>query len=267
MANPISNSYAVFKESFLVLCKDKKMLLFPVLAGITCSVAILGFVLPVFIGGELVSLASAALFFGGYLTVYFICIFFSSAMIIYASLKIKGEQASILRAIKFAGRKIIKILLWSLFSATIGIVVELFNLITREKFDFLSSLIGITWSLATFFVIPVMVFENKYPFAALRGSVELFKQRWGQAINGIVGIGLSLIILGVAGLLLLIGVLVTLSDIIFFSAFFLFAFYIVFLGILYTTLNSIYIAALYHFSTTGEIRGGFSEAAIRNAIH
>ena len=45
----------------------------------------------------------------------------------------------------------------------------------------------------------------------------------------------------------------------------LFAIYIVFLIVLYNVLNSIYVAALYHFATTGEVRGGFSEETIQNA--
>jgi len=45
----------------------------------------------------------------------------------------------------------------------------------------------------------------------------------------------------------------------------IFIIYIVFLIILYNVLNSIYVAALYHFATTGEVRGGFSEETIQNA--
>ncbi len=37
------------------------------------------------------------------------------------------------------------------------------------------------------------------------------------------------------------------------------------LAIVYNVINSIYVASLYHFKTTGEVSGGYSEETIRNA--
>lgn len=92
MANAIINSYAVFKESFLILRKDKKMLLFPVLAGMACLIAILSFILPVFLAIDLLGLFSLLLIFIFYLAMYFISIFFASTMVIYASLRLRDSK-------------------------------------------------------------------------------------------------------------------------------------------------------------------------------
>lgn len=265
MANAITNSFAVFKESLLILNKDKKILLFPISAGVASLAAIISFILPTFLAIDFIGLFSLLLVFACYLIVYFLCIFFSSAMVIYVSLRIQGGDPSVFDGIKEAGKNVLNILRWALFSATIGIILELIDTITRERFDILNSILGIVWSLAAFFIIPVMIFEKKTPLNALKASAVLFKKRWGEAITGMVGIGLPIIIMGLIGFLVLIGATQILPEAIVLSMIFIFISYVILLVFLYSTLNSIYVAALYHFATTGEVRGGFSEETIRNA--
>jgi len=264
MSNTINNSYAVFKESLLILRKDKTMLLFPVLAGAAYLIAILSFILPLFLAIDLLGLFSLLPIFIFYLAIYCISIFFSSAIVVYASLRLRDNKPTVLGAMKISGKNLPNVLLWALFSATIGIILELIDKIIGERFDVLTSLLGAVWSLATFFVIPIMVFENKTPLDAMKESAALFKKRWGETITGTVGIGLSIFLLGLAGLLFFVGTMKILPDA---TLFFLplFIIYLVFLAIVYNALNSIYVASLYHFATTGEVRGGYSEETIRNA--
>ncbi len=264
MPNAVTNSFAVFKESLGALLREKAMLIFPVLAGISCLAAVLGFALLAFLTFDSAILLSLLFIAACYTFLYFISVFFFSAMVIFASSNIKGGKPTILGSIKEAARNTPNILLWSLFSATVGIILEIIDLITKDRLDFLTSLIGVTWSLATFFVVPVMVFEKRRPVDALKGSASLFKKRWGEAISGMVGIGLSIIILGLAGMLLLIGVINILPDMAALLLFLSFIIYILVLVILYNVLNSIYVSALYNFAVTGEVRGGFSEATIRS---
>ena len=173
ISNIFTSSYAVFRESLLILRKDKAMLLFPVLAGIACLIATLSFILPVFLAIDLLGLFSLLLIFIFYIAMYFVCIFFSSTMIIYASFRIRDSKLTILGAIKISGKNIFNVLLWALFSATIGIVLEVVDKIIGKRFDILTSLLGAAWSLATFFVIPVIVFEHKTPLNAMKESVAL----------------------------------------------------------------------------------------------
>ena len=265
MANAITNGCAVFKESLLILNKDKKILLFPVLAGMASLAAIISFILLTYLAIDFIGLVSLLLIFICYLVVYFACIFFSSAMVIYISLRIRGGEAAVSDGIKEASKNALNILRWTLFSATVGIVLELIDKIIGKRFDFLTSILGAVWSLATFFVIPVMVFENKTPLNAMKESAALFKKRWGETITGWVGIGLPMILLWLLGLLLLAGAAKILPDTIFLSLLSFFITYSILLVILYNALNSIYIAALYHFATTGEVKGGYSAETIRNA--
>jgi hypothetical protein len=58
------------------------------------------------------------------------------------------------------------------------------------------------WSLVTFLIVPVLVFEGMGPLAAMKRSAELFRERWGQQVTG------TLVIGGVSGLILLAGIVI-----------------------------------------------------------
>ncbi|MBP7056427.1 MAG: hypothetical protein KBB52_06220 [Candidatus Omnitrophica bacterium] len=265
MANAIANSYKIFKESLSVLRRDRKVLLFPVLTCIACFIAIPSFVLPAFFLFDSIGIFSLVFVFLCYFAVYFLGIFFYAAMVIYSSRLVKGDKPSLAGSVKGALDNAWNILLWSLFSATIGIVLEILNSVTREKLDILNYILGLVWSLATFFVIPVIVFEKKTPIDALKESSALFKKRWGEAAIGIAGIGLPGVILGLAGLLLFgLSVKFLPEDLILF-VFAIFIIYVFLLAVLFSALNSIYVSALYYFAATGKTGTGFSEEVIRSA--
>ena len=58
------------------------------------------------------------------------------------------------------------------------------------------------WSLVTFLVVPVLAFEGIGPFAAMKRSAALFRERWGEQVTGDVVIG------GVSGLIVLTGIVI-----------------------------------------------------------
>jgi hypothetical protein len=63
------------------------------------------------------------------------------------------------------------------------------------------------WSLVTFLVLPVLAFEGVGPFAAMKRSTALFRERWGQQVTG------NFVIGGVAGLIVLVGIVVGLGGV------------------------------------------------------
>lgn len=271
MASAIANSFAIFKECFQALGRHKTILIFPVLAGAMCLAAVFVFTFLVFyifnsLAPVPMLLVSLFLIFTCYLGLYFICIFFFSAMVIFASSLMDGTELTIMETIKKTGQNTSNIFLWSLVSATVGVILEIIDRVTARRLDFLAALLGAGWSLAVFFVIPVMIFEKKTPVGAMKESAALFKKRWPETVAGWSGIGLSFIFLGFLGLLILIGLIKILPDAIVMALFILFAIYIILLAFLYNVLNSIYVSALYNFAVTGQIKGGFSEGTIRGAV-
>src|SRR2546427_2506436 len=45
-------------------------------------------------------------------------------------------------------------------------------------------IIGIAWTLACYFVVPVLAFEDLTPIDALKRSSKLFRDTWGEKVIG-----------------------------------------------------------------------------------
>ena len=55
-------------------------------------------------------------------------------------------------------------------------------------------LIGFAWSLATFFVVPVIAYEDVGPIEALKRSGNLMKEKWGESIGANFSFGVFFIV-------------------------------------------------------------------------
>jgi hypothetical protein len=66
----------------------------------------------------------------------------------------------------------------------------------------LAGLGGAAWALVTFLAVPVIAFEGLGPFATLKRSASLFRERWGEQIAGNIGIGVVFFLLSLPGILL-----------------------------------------------------------------
>ena len=121
-------------------------------------------------------------------------------------------------------------------------------------------LLGVAWSIATFFVVPVIAYENLGPIDAFKRSTSLMKQKWGESLGGnfsfgilqfvgIVVVGIVLYILGsmihpVAGVLLAVmGALLVFAII--------------------SAAQTIFISAVYH-NVTGDPVKHFNQNMIDN---
>ena len=60
-------------------------------------------------------------------------------------------------------------------------------------------MIGIVWSVATFFVVPVIAYENIGPVDAFKRSALLMKEKWGEKLGASFSFGL----IQIAGVILI----------------------------------------------------------------
>ena len=61
--------------------------------------------------------------------------------------------------------------------------------------QFVAGLLGMAWSITTYFVIPVLVVEKKNPFEAMKRSVGILRKTWGESLVANFGIGLIVFLL------------------------------------------------------------------------
>lgn len=260
----IGTGWQLTKTSLRVLRKDKELLLFPLLSGL----AILG-ILAAFIGGMFVTVGFGAAFGGDltwlfavlmvvyYIVSFFIAFFFNAAIIGAATIRLNGGNPTLGDGLRIARENVKRIFLWAVFAATVAMILRAI----QERLGFIGKiligLVGIAWSLATYFVVPVLVYEKLGPWAAVKRSAHLFKTTWGETLVGGFSLGAIFVLLGLAGLLapilgfLLGGVVGLLVGIV------VLVVYWVALGLVASAASSILIAALYRYATTGKVAEDF----------
>lgn len=260
----IGTGWQLTKTSLGVLRKDKELLLFPLLSGLT----IIG-ILAIFIAGMFVSVGFSAAFGGDatwlfgvlmvlyYMVSFFIAFFFNAAIIGAATIRLNGGNPTVGDGLRIARENIGRIFLWALFAATVAMILRAI----QERLGFIGKiiigLVGVAWSLATYFVVPVLIYEKLGPWAAVKRSAHLFRTTWGESLVGGFSMGAVFVLLGLAGILapllgflvgsvvgLLVGIVVLIV-------------YWVALGLVASAASSILVAALYRYATTGQVAEGF----------
>jgi len=185
-----TNGAQVARASLKVLNTHKELIIFPVLSGIT-QVLILGSFFffmfsdknTLFTLDEASNTVMLGVMFTIYLVGYFITVFFNMALVHCARLHFEGKDVSIAQGLSFSFGRIGTILSWALFAASIGTLLKTL----QDNFGNIGKLVvgimGFAWSLATFFVIPVLAYENVGPLEAVKRSASLVKEKWGEGIG------------------------------------------------------------------------------------
>ncbi|MEM7571708.1 MAG: DUF6159 family protein [Bacteroidota bacterium] len=209
-------------QSLKVIRDHPKLLVFPVLSGLSMIAILLTF------GGAFLGLTGFdmevmnsifermeqtgdvvfyAITFAFYLVTYFIVFFFNVALVYNVRQIFAGETPSIRAGLNFSTQRIHRILAWSILAATVGMVLQA---IEERVGSLVTSILGFAWSLSTYFVLPVLAADDIGPFEALKRSARTMKNHWGESI----GVGFSL------GIFVFIGIaLAVVTGLLFGSAF------------------------------------------------
>jgi hypothetical protein len=281
MAGKFARSWALMKASAAVLRSDKSLLIFPLLSGICTLLVAASFLVPVgvmAIGGEHVgqdfhermSVGAYLLMFGFYLVQYFVIIFFQTALTGVALMHLRGEPTSVGAGFALARAKLPQILGYALIAATVGLILRMIQERLGLVGRFVVGLIGLAWTVATFLVVPVLASKDVGPVDAVKHSVELLKRSWGENLigNGGIGIvfGLLMVLAGLVGAALVVGAAMTKSVVLIVLAVAIVVLGFVLLGLIQSSLQGIYAAALYRYAEAGEASVGFDQALLQQAF-
>jgi hypothetical protein len=266
MFESIGRSIELFKTSWGILMGDKKLLAFPLLSGVISLIVLATFILPLIVAGAVSDILFYSALFVFYLVSYFVVIFFNTALISCVNARLQGKEMSVGEGISNALRHLPSILGWALVSATVGIILNLL----RERGGFIgqiaAALVGGAWGLVTFFVVPVLVLEDKGVFDAVKESASLIRKTWGETIIGSGSIMLVFIIVGVIGFLGVLATLVLGSPIVFGIALAFFIVLVIILAVVAAAMQGIFVTALYSYARTGTVPTAFNRDLIQNAF-
>ena len=253
----LGRSMELVRQSYQILVHDKELIVLPLISG----TVIVGVAASFFAGfglqpTDLSGRRPEALIplFLMYVVVYSVGIFFQAAVVAGATERLRGGDPSIRSALGAATRRIGPIVLWAVAAATVGVLLRKVQEQTGFIGKIVVGLVGAAWSLATFFVVPVLVLEDLSLRDSIRRSLSVFKETWGEAVAANVTIGVVaalawVTLVAVVGLAAWAG-----AGII--AALAIFALGAVSLMVFFSTLQGIYLAALYRYATAGP--GGFA---------
>lgn len=272
-----SQSWSLVKASASVLRSDKELLLFPLLSGIASLLVVASFFVPAFLGGVFDGVREGeqgivmyAVLFAFYVVQYFVIIFFNSALVGAATIRLRGGDPTVADGFRIAMSKLPAILGYAVISATVGVVLRAI----QERAGFIGRIvagfIGMAWTVVSFLVVPVLVNSDIGAIDAIKRSAELLKKTWGQNLIGNVGIGLvfgfavfALIFIG-AGLVVL-AVSTGVTSLVIATAVIV-GIALLALILIQAALQGVYAAALYRYAADGEAGAGFAPEMVANAF-
>lgn len=194
----LSNGWRISMNSFKVLKENKQLVIFPILSGISMLFVIASFFVGVlaFAGWDIDNISESGnvsyyiylLLF--YIINYFIVIFFNTALIHCSRLYFHGEEVTIEKGLKFSLSRIGAIFSWSVVAGTVGLILRVIQEEAGWLGKIITGIIGVVWSIATFFVVPVIAYENVGPFTAIKRSASIMKSKWGESLGATFSFGI-----------------------------------------------------------------------------
>lgn len=264
----LSNGWNIAMNSFKVLRANKQLIIFPILSGVSLVVVMASFAGVVFAATgwetelfeEENTVLEYAVLFGFYLVNYFIITFFNMALVHCTHLYFKGEEVTVQQGIQFSASRLGMIFSWALFAATVGFILRVIQENVGWLGKIITGLIGMVWSIATFFVVPVIAYENMGPIDAIKRSSQLMKEKWGESLGARFSFG----IIQILAFVLIVVPLFFLGSMVHLLLGVVLAMLALFLIIaVLSAANTIFIAAVYH-NITGNPVQHFNQQMVDN---
>lgn len=282
--NAFSRSWELGKQSLRVLQEDKRLVVFPVISSIACFLVLASFAIPILLTIDWTAISNSKgqsaqvhvqpayyiVAFAFYFVNYFVIAFFNCALIGCVMRRFDGQEASVGDGLRIASSRLPQILGWALVSATIGMILRAISERAGIIGKIVIGLIGFVWTIATYFVVPVLVVDGVGPIEAVKRSVSTIRKTWGESLVTNIGLGaMSTVGFFIASLPLFAGLALTIAtesawpiavgggvSIILWLA----------LALITSTLKMILVAALYRFAATGQVPSGFDSELLSKAF-
>jgi len=285
----INRSWQLGKQSLQVLKEDTQLVIFPIISAVSCLVVLASFAVPLFLTGVFASIAQSAqsgpngssvqfhmtpayyaVCFAFYFVNYFVISFFNSALIACVMKRFDGQPTSVGDGLRMAAARLPQILGWALISATVGMVLKMISERSGLIGKIVIGMVGFVWTIATYFVVPVLVVEGVGPIEAIKRSGSTIRKTWGEALVANAGLGaLSFVMfLGAiipAGIGLTASILTqTIWPAAVGGALTIGA--LIGVSLVTSTLQMILVAAVYRFAATGQVPGQFDAELLSKAF-
>lgn len=276
MANRVQRGWELTKQSLAVLKANKRILIFPLISTIGYTVLLSLIAKPLwhversYLISAHQSTLKTVLGIMTLLTALFLCnlimIYCNSALIATMANYFKTKKLSLTYGLKAAKNCFPKIIMWTLFNTTIGFILRTFQSRLGQVTTIASLLLGIAWTIVSYFVVPILVLENVGSMQAIKQSAHALHKTWGRSLVSSIGLRLIPFAIRLIGLIpiaiaLYIGGATTLLI-----GFITAAILLVLLTIISSAASNILRAALYLYATDNNIALPYNTETIKNAF-
>ncbi|WP_455377587.1 DUF6159 family protein [Petrachloros mirabilis] len=274
----VVHTQTIMSAAWSILNEHKSLLLLPLASSATLILLTLSIVMPTVVGiltGVSVSsplfddsyLTSVVLFFL-YVVFYAIGIFFNSALAFCVLQKLDGKHVSIGDGLREATACLSQIVGWAIVSATVGLLLKA----VEHRSGWIGSLvvktIGMAWTVATFLVVPILVAEKKGPIDAVQESVQLLRRTWGENLFARLGFGVLYFLWSLPALFAFLFVVGTFPShpVIAVVVMACILVYVPSLGLVFSTMSTIFDVVLYRYARLGTPAVGFDQELLKSCF-
>jgi len=283
----IQKGLDITHESWQVLRAHRELLVFPVLsaimtASIVGTIVSAGLLIPSFgqwgmavlhaeeaqsVGEQAVGIACLLVF---YFVQWSIVIYFNTALVGCALSRFSGGDPTVKDGFRLANRRLPQIFAWAMFASVIGTIFSAIEQRLGWFGKIAIRLVGLSWAVATYFVVPVLAEEGTGPLTAVKKSVKLLRKTWGEGLTG--NIAIHIASWGVAFVLIGLGLFGFMTAVFFESVVIgvvtgaILVICFVLMAIVTSALHQVFLAGLYEYAKTGSVPEGFSENSMRQAL-
>jgi hypothetical protein len=260
----------LMKQSFAILKSDEQLMLLPFASAISCVLAsglVLGvgglsaFLVVYHTNWESSSWLNSVLIWGAifvfYVVNYVVIVFFNVALISAVSERLAGRPATLRGGVAKAWERKGKVVQWAFLAATVGVILRMLESRLGVIGRLITKLLGAAWALASYFVAPVLAFEDLGPVDALKRSARMFRETWGEELVSQFSMGFIFVLLGLAGFGMWFAVGIAGGKAEVYAATALLLLYFVALGVTNASVQGVFCAALYRFANTKAVPPGF----------
>lgn len=201
------------RDSVGVVREHPTLLVFPLLGAISTLAFWVAFLVPLWISNLIGSGVEYVVLFALYFLTTFAATFFTASLVFAVNQTFHGEEPKLKESMRAAWRRKGAILVWSAVAATVSVVLKKLQESDNTLARILSSLFAVGWSVMTFFIVPVIVFEDAGAREMFTRSAETFRNTWGESIGVGMGITIIQILVAVAGVVVAVALAFALGTV------------------------------------------------------
>lgn len=274
-------SWILFKETFRFFKADKEMLWIPLIMG-AVNILLFGGIVAVFVfailggnfqlsaEGEPSSSLELVFLFACYVAGAFTLALSQAAIVHTVHTRAHGGDATLIDSLKVAWSHAGSLFLWSIITSTVGIILRM--IVERSRFlgFILALVVGVAWSVLTYFVVPAMVIDKKSAFGSIGKSGQVFKQTWGETLVSNFGLGLAFLVIHLLAFLSFIGLVIACAVInlavLIVPLAVVYVIFIVIMGLIQSAMEGILKTLLYIYGAEGAVPENFNRDLLESML-